>query len=130
MPFNTFENCVKYLEKETEYFKRCDKSWGEFERYRIGRTPLNGQNANCYIFDPGPEPLNYFLEAITLNSRFEPIDIKMDWFGNVFENIVTKIPHPFKSGDILIDMTKSEPQPFVFDRYATWTLENEEKARQ
>ena len=48
----------------------------------------------------------------------------------MFENFVPEISHPFEGGDILIDRTKVNPLPFVFDRCVTWTLEDEEEAQQ
>lgn len=129
MPFTSFEKCVQYLKHESGL---CAKSasWGKhepFDRYHIGKTALNDEKANCYAMYAAPEPINFFMERMTLNGAFEPISVSMGWPENEFEHFVPEIPHPFDGGDILVDVTGAPSLPFVYDRCATWNMESEEE---
>lgn len=130
MPFTSFEKCIQYLKNESDLCERSD-SWGKYEpfdRYRIGKTTLNGEWGDCYAMYAGPEPNNFFIERMTLNGDFEPISVSMGWPGNEFDHFVPEIPHPFSAGDILLDVSRAPSLPFVFDRGVTWSLEDKEKA--
>lgn len=130
MPFTSFEKCIQYLKNESDLCARSD-SWGKhepFDRYRIGKTALNDEKANCYAMYAAPELINFYMERMTLNDAFEPISVSMGWPGNELDHFVPEIPHPFNGGDILVDSSGAPSLPFVYDRCVTWNMESEEEA--
>lgn len=123
--FKSFEKSVRWLKDNLDECGDLEpaRPSGSFERFRIRLRYLDSDFANCHSENHDSKLSHLRLAEVALNGDLEVIGFEMGWVPEDFECFVPEIPHPFESGDILINAAGYTALPFVFDRCVTWTLE-------